>query len=106
MYGAGVNFARDASYSMHYATRPSTGPHRVMYLARVLVGRYCLGKKGILKPPPVNPEFPEIVFDSTVDNLANPFNHCRVSRQSVLSRISNHFSKNRIKIRKNSTRSC
>ena len=25
-----------------------------------------------MKPPPVNPEFPEILFDSTVDNLANP----------------------------------
>jgi len=63
-----VYFARDASYSMDYAG----GSRRVMYLARVLVGRYCKGSSGMKKPPPINSEQPEILFDSMVDDMKFP----------------------------------
>ncbi|PFX21758.1 hypothetical protein AWC38_SpisGene13739, partial [Stylophora pistillata] len=42
-YGQGVYFARDANYSGHYTTNAGDGRH--MYLARVLVGKYCAGKQ-------------------------------------------------------------
>lgn len=61
-------FARDASYSMDY----TGGSRRVMYLARVLVGRYCEGDWRMKKPPPINSEQPEILFDSMVDNINDP----------------------------------
>ena len=72
MYGTGVYFARDASYSVNYASQPSVGTHRVMYLARVVVGQYCKGERSMKKPPPVNLEYPEILFDSMVDKLGDP----------------------------------
>ena len=61
-------FARDASYSMDF----TGGSRRVMYLARVLVGRYCEGNSRMKKPPPINSEQPEILFDSMVDNINDP----------------------------------
>ena len=61
-------FARDASYSMDY----TGGSRRVMYLARVLVGRYCEGDWRMKKPPPINSEQPEILFDSMVDDMKIP----------------------------------
>ena len=67
-YGAGVYFARDASYSKCY----TGGSHKVLYLARVLVGRYCQGSLDIKKPPPINSQRPEILFDSMVDNINDP----------------------------------
>ena len=68
VYGAGVYFARDASYSMRY----TGGSQQVLYLARVLVGQYCLGSSNIKKPPPINSEQPEILFDSLVNNINDP----------------------------------
>ena len=68
VYGAGVYFARDASYSMGF----TGGSRRVMYLARVLVGRYCEGNSRMKKPPPINSEQPEILFDSMVDDIKIP----------------------------------
>ena len=69
--GKGVYFARDASYSMRFAAR-GTEEGGVMYLARVLVGRYCRGDPKLVVPPPRNPSRPEILFDSVVDNTSNP----------------------------------
>ena len=63
-------FARDASYSLRYAGTGSEG--RFMYLARVLVGKYCRGNPGMIVPPPKDPSRPEILYESVVDNLANP----------------------------------
>ena len=65
-------FARDASYSMSYASTSGVGAHRVMYLARALVGKYCKGKQNMRKPPPITPEQPGILFDSMVDNMLDP----------------------------------
>ena len=46
---------------------------RYMYLARVLVGDYAMGKKGLLVPPSKqNPNDPTDAFDTVVDQNPNP----------------------------------
>ena len=70
MYGRGVYFARDASYSVRFA--PGGAGGRYMYLARVLVGEYCAGNSGMILPPPKNASRPEILYESVVDNPGNP----------------------------------
>ncbi|XP_022804127.1 poly [ADP-ribose] polymerase 14-like [Stylophora pistillata] len=67
--GRGVYFARDASYSIGYARGSGT---RHMYLARVLVGQYCQGNSSMIVPPAKNSARPEILYESVVDNPANP----------------------------------
>lgn len=69
-FGRGVYFARDASYSVGYARGGVGG--RFMYLARVLVGKYCQGHSGMIVPPPKDPSRPEILHDSVVDQPGNP----------------------------------
>ena len=58
MYGVGVYFSTDASYSHGYAHANSKGEQR-MFLARVLVGKTTPGD-GSMKTRPVG-------FDSTTD---------------------------------------
>ena len=70
-YGHGAYFARDASYSLCYAMGGDAGG-RYMYLARVLVGQYCVGNSSMKVPPPKNPSTPEILYESVVDNQGNP----------------------------------
>ena len=44
-----------------------------MYLARVLTGEYTVGNNSIIVPPPKNAQLDQhVLFDSTVDNVANP----------------------------------
>ena len=43
-----------------------------MYLARVVVGFYVEGRKGLLVPPPLCPDVPEVLFDSVVNSVNNP----------------------------------
>ena len=62
-------FARDASCSVGYASGSGS---RYMYLARVLVGQYCLGNSSMIVPPPKDYSRPEILYDSVVDNISNP----------------------------------
>ncbi|XP_020620850.1 poly [ADP-ribose] polymerase 14-like [Orbicella faveolata] len=69
-FGRGVYFARDAQYSLGYA-RGEVGA-RHMYLARVLVGEYCVGSSSMIVPPRKNPSRPEILHESVVDNQGNP----------------------------------
>lgn len=69
-YGRGVYFARDASYSAGYAGSGIGG--RFMYLSRVLVGKYCAGNSSMIVPPPKDRYRPEILYESVVDNPANP----------------------------------
>lgn len=71
LYGNGVYFASRASYSMGY-TVPDTNGLRHMYLARVVVGFYTQGHKGLLVPPPLFAQSPEVLFDSVVDSTSNP----------------------------------
>lgn len=75
-YGNGVYFARDASYSLFYSQVPrllSSGSQPKMYIAKVLVGKYTLGKKGLKAPPSRNdPSNPALLYDSVVDDVNNP----------------------------------
>ena len=71
MFGNGVYFASTASYSMNYAVQDSSSVRR-MYLARVVVGFFAQGSKGLRVPPPLHPDVPEVLFDSVVDNVSNP----------------------------------
>ena len=63
-------FARDAKYSLGFAGGGVGG--RRMYLARVLVGQYCVGNSAMIVPPAKNPSRPEILYESVVDNQGNP----------------------------------
>ena len=69
-FGRGVYFARDAQYSLGYAG--GGGGARHMYLARVLVGQYCVGNSSMIVPPPKNPSRPEILYESVVNNQGSP----------------------------------
>ena len=53
-------------------TPQDTGGRRYLYLARVLVGRYCHGDSKLVVPPARDPLRPEILFDSVVDDTTNP----------------------------------
>ena len=69
-FGHGVYFARDASYSVIFA---GGGPGRkCMYLARVLVGKYCQGKPDMKVPPAKDSSRPEILFESVVNGVTDP----------------------------------
>ena len=72
-FGKGIYFARDANCSLGYATTSGASVgNRCMYLSRVLVGQYCKGAPTMVVPPPKESSRPEILFDSVVDNTANP----------------------------------
>ena len=58
MYGCGVYFHEQAKYSHGY-TRPSASGERTMFLARVLIGKTCVGNSSMKVPPEG--------FDTTTD---------------------------------------
>jgi len=73
VYGNGVYFALEASYSAGTTySPPDMSGCRYMYLTRVLVGEYTLGRRGLLTPPPKNPVDPTDIYDSVVDQVPNP----------------------------------
>ncbi|XP_046843187.1 protein mono-ADP-ribosyltransferase PARP15-like [Xenia sp. Carnegie-2017] len=74
IYGNGVYFARDASFSLDYSREQcSAGSQPKIYIAKVLVGKYTLGKEGLKAPPSRNdPSNPGLLYDSVVDNQNNP----------------------------------
>ena len=44
-----------------------------MYLTRVLTGEYTVGNSSMVVPPPKNAQINQhVLFDSTVNNVANP----------------------------------
>ena len=77
-------FARDSSYSLRYSRLHGSSGNSKIYVARVLVGRYTIGGKGMKAPPSRNdPDNPGVRYDSVVDNVQNPSifvkfvdNHC------------------------------
>lgn len=72
MYGNGVYFARDASYSTQAKYSPPDGNgNRYMYLAHVLVGEYAAGRQGMITPPAKGSDATD-AYDSVVDSLGNP----------------------------------
>jgi len=71
-YGKGVYFARDSSYSASTTySRPNDKREQHMFLCRVVVGVYCKGMRDVLTPD-VRPGHHHMLYDSTVDNVANP----------------------------------
>jgi hypothetical protein len=71
MYGKGVYFARDASYSLspEYSPLDADGKQRI-FMVRVVVGEFCRGKPDQLAP---DARQGDVLYDSTVDDLADPF---------------------------------
>ena len=68
MYGKGVYFARDASYSARSTySPPDYQGYRYMYLAKVLVGQYTTGNSNMITPPPKSSSDPTDTYDSTAD---------------------------------------
>jgi poly [ADP-ribose] polymerase 10/14/15 len=72
VYGKGVYFARDASYSSHraYSQPDSTGVQH-LFMCRVAVGDWCQGVEGMLTPA-TKPNNSLELFDTTVDDVGNP----------------------------------
>ena len=69
-YGKGVYFARDSSYSSspNYSTPDAQGV-QCMFLCCVVVGEYCKGVSDATVPAARNGNS---LFDTTVDDMANP----------------------------------
>lgn len=72
MYGNGTYFAVDPVYSGQGYAKPDTSGHKRMYLARVLVGEFTTGKRGLLTPPSKGSGKDTDLYDSVADNAANP----------------------------------
>ncbi|XP_073491350.1 protein mono-ADP-ribosyltransferase PARP15-like [Aquarana catesbeiana] len=72
-YGNGTYFAVNANYSAQDTySRPDGNGYKYMYLARVVTGVSCVGKQGMIAPPPKNPTNPTDLYDSTTDNITSP----------------------------------
>ncbi|XP_065527451.1 protein mono-ADP-ribosyltransferase PARP14-like [Lathamus discolor] len=71
--GNGTYFAVNACYSAQDTySRPDVNGRKYMYLARVLTGQYCVGSKGLIKPPAKNTADSSDTYDSVVDNVKDP----------------------------------
>ncbi|XP_063144808.1 protein mono-ADP-ribosyltransferase PARP14-like [Candoia aspera] len=72
-YGNGTYFAVNACYSAHNTySKPDASGTKYMYLARVLVGEYCVGSKGLVVPNPKSGTDTTVLFDSVTDDLRKP----------------------------------
>ncbi|XP_052422902.1 protein mono-ADP-ribosyltransferase PARP14-like [Carassius gibelio] len=70
-YGNGTYFAVDPSYSAQGYSTPDVKGHKRMYLARVLVGDFTQGRKGIRTPPKKSLQSVDL-YDSVTDKTNNP----------------------------------
>ncbi|KAI2659876.1 Protein mono-ADP-ribosyltransferase PARP14 [Labeo rohita] len=71
IYGKGTYFAVDPSYSAKNYSKPDAKGHKRMYLARVLVGDFTQGKKGLVTPPKRKSKGVHL-YDSVTDKIKNP----------------------------------
>uniref|UniRef100_I3IUL8 Poly [ADP-ribose] polymerase n=1 Tax=Oreochromis niloticus TaxID=8128 RepID=I3IUL8_ORENI len=71
MYGNGSYFAVDPSYSAGNYAKPDTSGQKRMYQARVLVGDYAQGQRGMITPPPKSGSASDL-YDSVTNNTAKP----------------------------------
>ncbi|KAK9968212.1 hypothetical protein ABG768_002547 [Culter alburnus] len=71
MYGNGTYFAVDPSYSAQGYSKPDVNGHKRMYLARVLVGDFTLGKQGLPVPPAKSSKSADL-YNSVTDNINSP----------------------------------
>ena len=67
------NVERDwvLNFSAPRYSKPNARGERFMFLCRVLVGDYCLGKQDAVTPDP-RPGSAVDLYDSTVDNVQDP----------------------------------
>ena len=72
VYGRGVYFARDASYSASdkYSTQDSNH-NKHIFLVRVLTGEYAHGHSSDIQPPSRSSDDKDL-YDSSVDDVQNP----------------------------------
>jgi hypothetical protein len=69
-YGKGVYFARDAEYSARKTySPPNKDGVQHMFVCRIVVGEYCLGKEDALTP---DVRFGHQLYDTTVNRLKDP----------------------------------
>uniref|UniRef100_A0A8C1GLI2 Poly [ADP-ribose] polymerase n=1 Tax=Cyprinus carpio TaxID=7962 RepID=A0A8C1GLI2_CYPCA len=71
MYGNGTYFAVDPNYSAQGYSAPDANGHKRMYLARVLVGDFTQGKRGLPVPPAKRSNSADL-YNSVTDNMSNP----------------------------------
>ncbi|NWY06730.1 PAR14 polymerase, partial [Nothoprocta ornata] len=72
-YGNGTYFAVNANYSAADTySKPDAAGKKYMYLARVLVGEYSVGRSGAITPSPKNSSNSIDLFDSSTDNVNQP----------------------------------
>ncbi|XP_041643514.1 protein mono-ADP-ribosyltransferase PARP14-like [Cheilinus undulatus] len=71
VYGNGTYFAVDPHYSAQGYAAPDSKGHKRMYLARVLVGDYTGGARGMLTPPAKSGKASDL-YDSVTDNPNAP----------------------------------
>uniref|UniRef100_A0A8C6Y7K6 Poly [ADP-ribose] polymerase n=1 Tax=Naja naja TaxID=35670 RepID=A0A8C6Y7K6_NAJNA len=72
-YGNGTYFAVNACYSANDTySKPDASGIKYMYLARVLVGEYCVGSKGLVVPHQKSGTDPTDLYDSVTDHLKKP----------------------------------
>lgn len=72
-FGNGTYFAVNASYSANNTySQPDASGTKYMYLARVLVGQYCVGSKGLVVPYQKSATDPTDLYDSVTDHLTTP----------------------------------
>ena len=69
MYGDGNYFAVNSSYSVTYS-KANIRSQKFMYVARVLVGKFAQGSRG-MKTPPKKGSGTDL-YDSVVDNIHSP----------------------------------
>jgi len=70
VYGKGVYFARDSGYSARRSyAKPNGRGIQHMFLVRVTVGEYCLGKRDALTP---DVRAGHKLYDSTVNDVREP----------------------------------
>jgi poly [ADP-ribose] polymerase 10/14/15 len=68
-----VYFAVDASYSIDdIYSHPDNQGNKYMYLARVVVGDFCVGNDTMNVPPPLPGTSNLCLYDSTVNRLNQP----------------------------------
>ncbi|MBN3307527.1 PAR14 polymerase, partial [Amia calva] len=71
--GNGTYFAVDANYSASNTySKPDAQGLKYVYYSRVLVGEFTTGRAGLIVPPAKTSADPADLYDSVVDNPANP----------------------------------
>lgn len=80
LYGDGSYFATTSKYSDLYASMAANG-NKIMFVAKVLAGKICLGQLGLKRPPQIDQnDFKKGYYDSCVNNILQPTIYCVFDR--------------------------